>query len=264
MDTMANRLIAFPEIIKSARCRLLQMHYESKVGHLGGNLSCLDALLYLHHNVLTLDDIFVLAKGHSAGALYATLWSMGKLTDDHLRQFHRDSSKMAGHPVSNWHPGISVATGSLGHGFPLATGMAMGKRLQDQPGHIYCLMSDGEWQEGSNWEALIFANHNRLNNLTVLIDVNGLQGFGTTTDVASMAQLKKRIDAFDVDTIEIDGHDPAALAAINEKNGNGPRFILLNTVKGKGISFMENRLEWHYLPMTEQQYEAAMTELEAA
>lgn len=239
------------------------MHYDAKVGHIGGNLSCLDALLYLHHHVMEKDDAFVLAKGHSAGALYITLWSLGRIADADLAQFHRDGSKLAGHPVAGWLPEIAFATGSLGHGLPVATGIAMGKRLQGQDGHVYCLMSDGEWQEGSNWEALIFAHHQKLNNLTVLIDVNGLQGFGSTDEVASMGALAKRIAAFDVLTLEIDGHDPRQLAGIAHTPAAGPRFILMNTVKGKGVSFMENRMEWHYLPLNDKQFEAAMAELAA-
>lgn len=254
---------SFVELLVNAKCRLLRMHFESNVGHIGGNLSCLDALLYLHHYVLGADDTFVLSKGHSAGALYVTLWSIGRLSDENLCSFHRDASKLAGHPVAGWLPEISVASGSLGHGLPIAAGMAMGKRLQEQSGRVFCLMSDGEWQEGSNWEALVFAHHHQLNNLTVLVDVNGLQGFGTTTDVASMQNLAKRIGAFDVQTLEIDGHNPTMLASMGYVTGPGPQFILLNTVKGKGISFMENRLDWHYLPLTEKQYLQAVRELES-
>lgn len=257
-------LATFHQIRKAAKLRMLRMHFDSKVGHLGGNLSCLDVLLYLHHFVLEAGDKFVLAKGHSAGALYTALWSIGRLSDDDLRQFHSDGSKLAGHPIAGWLPEISVATGSLGHGFPLAVGMAMGKQLLEQEGRVYCLMSDGEWQEGSNWEALIFANHNRLSNLTVLIDVNGLQGFGSTSEVASMELLGKRIEAFGVAVSEIDGHDPVQLATMTNRKDSGPKFILLNTVKGKGISFMENRMEWHYLPLTQDQFLLASSELEAS
>ena len=159
-------------------------------------------------------------------------------------------------------PDISVATGSLGHGFPVSTGMALAKRLQETSGRVFCLMSDGEWQEGSNWEALIFAAHQQLNNLTVLIDVNGLQGFGTTTEVASMGDLLKRLSAFNVKITVIDGHDPSQLAILHEPAESGPHFIFMNTIKGKGVSFMENRLEWHYLPLNSAQYEQACRELE--
>ena len=254
--------MSFKQLCQQARLRLLRMHYESKVGHLGGNLSCLDALLYLHHHVLQTEDTFVLAKGHAAGALYITLWSTGRLSDADLTQFHQDATLLAGHPVAGWLPEIAVATGSLGHGFPVSTGMALAKRLQASSGRIFCLMSDGEWQEGSNWEALIFARHQGLNNLTVLIDVNGLQGFGTTTEVASMGDLFQRLRAFDVRVSVIDGHDPAQLAIMSTPSEEGPHVIFMHTTKGKGVSFMEDRLEWHYLPMNAAQYEQACRDVE--
>ncbi|MFZ6849241.1 transketolase [Undibacterium sp. RuRC25W] len=255
--------MSFKQLCQEARLRLLRMHYDSKVGHLGGNLSCLDALLYLHHHVLQKEDTFVLAKGHAAGALYIALWSIGRLTDGDLAQFHRDATLLAGHPVAGWLPEIAVATGSLGHGFPVSTGMALAKRLQCNTGRVFCLMSDGEWQEGSNWEALIFSRHQQLNNLTILIDVNGLQGFGTTTEVASMGDLHKRLSAFDVKISVIDGHDPEQLAVMHEPAEQGPHVVFMNTIKGKGVSFMENRLEWHYLPLNSAQYEQARQEVEA-
>jgi transketolase len=254
----------FRQLARKARLRLLQMHFESKVGHIGGNLSCLDALLYLHHHVLTPDDAFLLAKGHSAGALYIALWSTGRIGDEQLKSFHQDGTRLAGHPVAGWMPEIAFATGSLGHGFPVATGVALGKRLQGLPGRVYCLMSDGEWQEGSNWEALIFAHHNKLDNLTVLIDVNGLQGFGSTDEVASMSELGRRIASFGVEAIEIDGHDVRELARVEAGTSAGPRFVLMKTVKGKGVSFMENRMEWHYRPLDAAQFALATSEVEGS
>lgn len=254
----------FPDIQRAARLRLLQMHYESKVGHIGGNLSCLDAILFLHHFVMQPEDQFVLSKGHSVGALYVGLWSIGRLSDADLQQFHKDHTHLAGHPVAGWMPEIAVATGSLGHGFPVAAGMAKGKQLQDQPGRVYCLMSDGEWQEGSNWEALIFATHQKLDRLTVLVDVNGLQGFGSTTEVASMAGLRQRIEAFGAKVRELDGHQPAALQELLATPEQGFQVILLNTVKGKGVSFMEAKMEWHYLPLTAEQFAQAQNEVRQA
>lgn len=252
----------FQELRRLARTRLLKMHYESKVGHVGGNLSCLDALLFLHHYTLEQSDTFVLSKGHAVGALYVTLWSIGKLSDKDLLTFHADSTLLAGHPVANWMSQIAFATGSLGHGFSLAAGVAMGKRMREEKGRVFCLCSDGEWQEGSTWEALIFTHHQKLDNLTVLVDVNGLQGFGSTKEVASMDRLRERIAAFGLETMEIDGHDPEALATISQHLPSGPRIVLLRTVKGKGISFMENRMEWHYLPLSAEQYAQALRELE--
>src|SRR3984957_662891 len=180
------------ELVKRARRRLLEMHFNAGVGHLGGNLSALDALLVLHHQVMGPEDVFVLAKGHAAGALYITLWSLAKLSDEDLNTFHRDGTFLAGHPVAGWSNDIPFATGSLGHGLPDAAGMALGYKLQSQASEVFCLTSDGEWQEGSNWEALIFAMHQRLTNLTILIDEKRLQGFGTTAAVASMDPLENK------------------------------------------------------------------------
>lgn len=238
------------------------MHYESGVGHIGGNLSALDALLYLHHEAMGPDDQFILSKGHAAGALYVTLWTKGELSEDHLEEFHRDGSKVAGHPAPCWIPAIPMATGSLGHGLPVAAGMALGKRLERDPGRVYCLTSDGEWQEGSTWEALIFVRHRDIRNLTVLIDVNGLQGFGATAEVASMYGLAQRIASFGVRVEEADGHDPASIGQALSVGQQDLRVVLLRTVKGKGVSFMEDRLEWHYLPLSEELYTRAVNEVE--
>lgn len=249
--------------IRAARRRLLRMHFEAKVGHLGGNLSCLDALMVLHHQVMGPDDLFVLSKGHSAGALYITLWSKGSVTDEQLAQFHRDGTRMAGHPAAGWHPGIRFATGSLGHGLSLANGHALGRKLRGLPGRTFCLMSDGEWQEGSNWEALIFAAHQGLQGLCVLVDANGLQGFGSTAEVAGMQDLAPRLRAFGVAVQELDGHDPQALLQALQATEPGPKVLLLRTVKGKGVPFMEGRMEWHYLPLDEDSYRKALEGLGA-
>ena len=244
-----------------ARARLLQMHYEAKVGHIGGNLSALDAMLHLHGEVMGPEDLFVLSKGHSAGALYITLWAMGLIPDEALKTFHKDGTTLAGHPIARWHPGIAFATGSLGHGLGLAAGAALGKRLRGDPGTVYCLLSDGECEEGSTWEALLFANHQKLANLVALVDANGLQGFGSTTDVASLEPIAPKFAGLGLDVREIDGHDPAALDAILRTPRTGPLIVVLRTVKGRGVSFMEGKMEWHYLPMTEAQYGAAIAEL---
>ena len=252
----------FEALLLRAKLRLLRMHYESGVGHIGGNLSAIDAMLCLHHRVMTPDDVFVLSKGHAAGALYVTLWTTGQLSDSDLVQFHGERTKLAGHPAPGWLPGIPVATGSLGHGLPMASGIGLAKRFQREDGRVYCLTSDAEWQEGSTWEALIFANHHRLANLTVLIDANGLQGFGTTREVASMEGIRDRIEAFGVLAEELDGHDTEALTRCLQNGPSCLRAIILNTIKGKGVSFMENRMEWHYLPLTDELYAQAVRELE--
>lgn len=248
------------DLARRARRRLLRMHFERRIGHLGGNLSALDAMLTLHHEVMEPTDDFILSKGHSAGALYITMWSRGLLTDEDLASFHADGTLLAGHPVPGWSDRIPIATGSLGHGMPVAVGMALARHLNGQPGHVYCLTSDGEWQEGSMWEALIFLAHRRLPNITVLIDLNGLQGFGSTRSVASMDDLGARLQAFGLPVVHVDGHDHSAIAEATR--GNPGALILLHTTKGKGVSFMENRMEWHYLPMSAEQYSVALGELE--
>lgn len=246
----------------AARKRLLKMHFDSGVGHIGGNLSALDAMLILFHEFLGENDKFILSKGHAAGALYISLWSRGKLSDELLSTFHKDNTLLPGHPPVAGIPGIAFATGSLGHGLSLAAGTALACKLKRSPAHVYCLTSDGEWQEGSTWEALIFLCHRRLDNLTVLVDHNTLQGFGTTGEVASMNPLWEKLKGFDVDIDVIDGHDPEAIRGTLARKSRRPHIVFLQTTKGHGVSFMENRMEWHYLPLSAPQFEMALREQE--
>lgn len=250
------------------RRRLLRMHHASGVGHLGGNLGCLDILAALLGGTMRDDDLLVLSKGHAAGALYVALWATGRLTDDDLATFHRDGTRLAGHPPAAGIPEIPFATGSLGHGPGLAAGVALGWRLQGVPGHVFCLTSDGEWNEGSCWESLVFAVHHRLRNLTLVVDANGLQGFGTTGEVLALEPLGAKFRAFGADVVEVDGHDADALAdALAAPEGASvptARVVVARTTKGKGVSFMEGRMEWHYLPLTDDLLAQALAELEAA
>lgn len=255
---------AFTELRRKARARLLTMHFESRVGHIGGNLSALDILLALHHQVLTPADAFVLSKGHAAGALYTTLWTLGRLTDEDLRTFHRDGTRLSGHPPVRQIPEIQFATGSLGHGLSLSAGLALGRRLKAEPGRVYCLLSDGELNEGSTWEAVVFSQHQRLESLCVVVDANGLQGFGSTKEVADLGSLADKFRAFGWVAEDIDGHDFAALHGALGRTVPGPRAIVARTTKGCGVSFMENRMEWHYLPMSAEQYRQALDEVARA
>jgi transketolase len=247
------------DTLASTRNRLLKMHYESGVGHIGGNLSVLDAMMLIFHEYLGSTDRFVLSKGHAAGALYATLWSLGRLTDKDLQSFHRDGTLLAGHPPAQGIPDIAFATGSLGHGLSLAAGTALAWRLQNRAGHVFCVTSDGEWQEGSTWEALIFAQHHKLNNLTVVVDHNGLQGFGSTRDVASMAPLWEKIAGFDVAVDIAEGHDLSALRHVLDVPSKRTKVVVMQTTKGHGVGFMENKMEWHYLPMNGADFSAAVS-----
>lgn len=248
--------------LRDFRKRLLQMHYESGVGHIGGNLSALDAMAVVFHEFLRDEDQFILSKGHSAGALYIALWSKGLLTDADLKLFHKDGTKLAGHPPASGIPAIPFATGSLGHGLSLAAGTALARRLKNRAGDVYCMTSDGEWQEGSTWEALIFACHHRLSNLKIVIDHNGLQGFGSTNEVASMKPLDEKLQGFDIDIIRVPGHDLEAIRCALARPQARPLLIMLETTKGRGIAFMENKMEWHYLPLKEEEYLRAIKELE--
>ncbi len=233
------------------------MHFEARVGHLGGNLSSLPALYVLFNEILSSDDAFVLSKGHSAGALYVALWSVGELDDDDLKTFHADGTGLPGHPPISGIPRIPFATGSLGHGLSLAAGLALGKKLQCLGGQVVCLTSDGEWQEGSTWEALIFAQHHKLSNLTILVDHNGLQGFGHTGEVASMNPLWERLRGFAIKTYVIDGHDNHLIRETLEQAKDELSLIFLKTVKGKGVAVFENKMESHYLPLDETTFNAA-------
>jgi transketolase len=248
------------ELMERARLRLLEMHYHSKVGHIGGNLSALDILMSLYHFRLGPDDGFVLSKGHAAGALYVTLWTMGLLSDEDLRHFHGEGTRLSGHPPLKGVPEVIFATGSLGHGLSLAAGLALGKKLRGEAGRIFCLTSDGEWNEGSCWEALIFLAHQKLDNLTFLVDMNGMQGFGSTTQVANLGSLADKFRAFGVKTLEVDGHDLSSICTALDCS-EGPLAIVAKTTKGYGVSFMENQMAWHYLPMTEEQYQQAVLEV---
>jgi transketolase len=244
-----------PSRLSAARERLIAMHFAAKTGHLGGNLSCLDAMMLVHHEFLGPDDRFVLSKGHSAGALYVTQWSLGRIPDEALATFHQDGTALAGHPPSHGVPGVEFATGSLGHGLSLAAGLALAARLRGSSRQVFCLTSDGEWQEGSTWEALIFAAHHRLSALTVVIDQNGLQGFGTTREVASLDRLQDVITPFAVEVRCADGHDLDAMrAAIGRPHGPGPLVVVLATRKGNGIPSHVGRMDSHYLPLTREAF----------
>ncbi|MGA2449896.1 MAG: transketolase [Polyangiaceae bacterium] len=250
------------EIVRDAKLRLLKMHFESGVGHIGGNLSALELLMTLHHRVMGSGDEFVLSKGHAAGALYVTLWSQGRIPEEQLVQFHKDGTTLAGHPLPWGFPAARFATGSLGHGLGLSAGLALGRRLRGQPGRVFCLMSDGECNEGSTWEALVFIAHRNLRNVVVMVDVNGLQGFGSTEQVANLGPLAHKLRDFGLEVREVEGHRTEAIeSCLRTVPPDRPLALLAHTVKGHGVSFMENKVEWHYIPMTAEQYELAVEEV---
>jgi transketolase len=244
----------------SIRRKFLKMHFEANAGHVGTGLSDIDILAYIYGKWLRPVDRFILSKGHGASSLYATLHHFGLLPDEDFATYYKDGTLLPAHPAAKALSAIPAATGSLGHGMPIAAGMSYAqKHVHLTEARVACLVSDGECDEGTIWEAALFAAHHRLDNLVVIVDANGLQGFGRTEDVMNLEPLPSKWEAFGFRTSEINGHDFAQIDAAFETPGDGrPHCIVARTVKGKGVTFMENRLEWHYLPMSQAQYEQAL------
>ncbi|HTL71242.1 MAG TPA: transketolase [Candidatus Eisenbacteria bacterium] len=249
------------ETAKKIRRRFLGMHFQAKAGHIGSGLSCIDLLTYLYWSHLRPGDRFILSKGHAASALYACLRERGLFSEEEIQRYYRDATTLPAHPAAMAHAEIPVALGSLGHGLPISAGIALGYRIQGEDRRVACLLSDGECDEGSVWEAALFAGHHRLSNLAVLVDANGLQGYGRTDEVLGLEPFADKWKAFGFEVREIDGHDFTAIGrALSSAAGDKPLCVICRTVKGKGVSFMENKLEWHYLPMNEEQYKKALEE----
>lgn len=242
------------------------MHFTAKAGHLGSGLSSIDLLTYLYQKGLRKGDKFILSKGHGASALYATLHHFGILSDEEIQSYYQDGTLFPAHPAACAHPAIPAATGSLGHGLSVATGLVYCSQvLREQDAQVFCLLSDGECNEGSVWEAALFAAHHRLKNLIAIIDANGLQGFGRTEDVLGLEPLRQKWEAFRFRVVEVNGHDfdqlDSAFRSSVEDPSSQPLCIIARTVKGKGVSFMENKMEWHYEPLNEAQFLQANQEL---
>lgn len=243
------------------RLKVLGLYKKANAGHIGCSLSCIDLLIAALIHQKRGQDSFILSKGHAAAALYVALNHLGEISDEVLETFYQDGTTLPAHPAPNKHKGIPFATGSLGHGLPIATGIAHASKLSGEEAYSYVLMSDGETNEGTTWEAVHYAIQNQLDNLIVLIDKNGLQGFGHTVDILGETASPAKWKAMGFEVMEADGHDPDALIEVietlkNNKNGL-PKVIIAHTVKGKGVSYMENRMEWHYLPMNDDLYEQA-------
>ncbi len=255
---MVNDVRSFYPALSRAKRRLLDLHFSSRTGHIGGNFSSIDIMMVLHHLVMSDGDRFILSKGHSAGAYYVTLWSLGLLNDDDLLTFCKDGTALPGHPSGVGVPRMDFPTGSLGHGPSLAAGLAHGLRLKNSTNRVFCLCSDGEWQEGSCWEALIFSVHHKLSNLTLIIDQNNFQGLGTTESVVSCKDLGARIAPFGVDLVEVDGHDVNFLVGkLNGEETALPRVIVANTRKGNGLPF-EGTVASHYSLLTAEAYDESI------
>jgi transketolase len=252
---------------------VLEQSRRANVGHIGSSLSIADILATLFAGPLvqaTHDDPnrnrFVLSKGHAALALYAALHETGRLTDDELATFCGDLTRLGAHPEHALHA-VDFSTGSLGHGLSIGAGAALAARLQRSTRTVYVLVSDAECNEGSVWEAVMFAAHHGLSNLVAIVDLNRQQAFGYTRDVLNLDPLSDRWSAFGWDVQEVDGHDvdtmSASLDQLNRTDGP-PHVLLAATTFGKGVSYMENLIKWHYMPMSEEEYSMALAELDVA
>jgi transketolase len=257
-------------IADSIRRTIIDQSMRAHVGHIGSALSIADILAALFAGPLANVDPddrdrhrLVLSKGHAVLALYGALHACGRLSDAKLDSYCGDGSHLAGHP-EHVLPGVDFSTGSLGHGLCIAAGSALAARLQDSARLAFVVMSDAECNEGSVWEAAMCAAHHRLSRLVVIIDVNGQQALGYTRDVLDLQPLAARWQSFGWDVHEVDGHDLrglwATLQALRFDSG-APHVLLARTVFGKGVTFMENRIEWHYLPQTDAEYARAVGEL---
>lgn len=254
------------------RCQIINMIADAQSGHPGGSLSTVEILACLYHGKMNVDpkdplkedrDRFILSKGHAAPAIYAVLADMGYFSESELKNFRQLGSILQGHPDSKKVPGIEAATGSLGQGISIAVGMALGAKVKKSNIKVYTLLGDGELQEGQVWEACTAAAHFKLDNLTVIVDNNGLQIDGTNDEVMSLGNLKAKFEAFGFTCFEIDGHNiEQILNALNCDPAGKPKCIIARTVKGKGVSFMENQVGWHGKAPSNEERIAALKELE--
>ena len=258
------------------RMGIIEGTHAAKAGHPGGSLSSADMFTYLYFKELNIDpeqpkmatrDRFVLSKGHTAPGLYAALALRGFFPWEDLKTLRQIGSHLQGHPNMNLTPGVDMSTGSLGQGVSTAAGMALAARYQGNPCRVYTLLGDGEIEEGQVWEAMMFAHHYKLDNLCVIVDNNGLQIDGPTAEVMDSGDIAEKLRAFGFAVAEINGHDfdeiEAAFAQAKATKGV-PFAIVMHTVKGKGVSYMENQVGWHGKAPNDAEYEQAMAELNAA
>ena len=267
----AARLEALADMAAAVRSDIVRMIDRAQMGHIGGDLSVTDILVTLFGGVLRVDpdrpawadrDRFILSKGHCAAALYATLAYCGFFARDELMTFMAPLSMLNGHPDRKKVPGVETNTGPLGHGFPVAVGCALAAKLQHSGRRTYVVMGDGEMQEGSNWEAMMTAPHYELANLTAVVDRNRLQQGARTEDTKRLEPFADKWRSFGWEVREVDGHDHGALLeAFGPSVSGSPVAVVANTTKGKGVSFIEDRVEWHHKVPTPEQVEAALAEL---
>ena len=267
------KIEALEKIANDIRIGIIDQIYKAQSGHPGGSLSCADILAVLYFNQMNIDpkkpespqrDRFVLSKGHCSPALYATLARKGYFDKEALDGFRKIDSNLQGHPDMNKVPGVDMTTGSLGQGLSDAVGMAIASKMDSAGCRVYCLLGDGEIEEGQIWEAAMAASKNHLDNLCVILDYNHLQIDGKVEDVAGLVDVGAKFESFGFKVISVDGHNIEQLIeafSIARHQKGMTSVIIANTVKGKGVSFMENQASWHGKAPNKEQYEQAMNEL---
>lgn len=264
------------ELARRVRIHALQMTSRGGSAHIGAALSMADILAVLYGAVLNVDsqcpedpqrDRFILSKGHAGAAVYAVLAETGFFPVDWLQTHYQDGSRLSGHVSHKGIPGVEFSTGSLGHGLPVAAGMAYAGKLRGGSYRIYCLLSDGECDEGSNWESILFARHHRLDNLIAVVDYNKIQSLAPVADTIGLEPFVDKWRSFGWSVREVDGHDHQALlscfSCLPHAAGR-PTCVIAHTTKGKGVSFMENSVLWHYRTARGAEFDAALEELRRA
>ena len=256
------------KIANQIRLKIIEMSHTAKSAHLGSCLSCVDILVSLYYHALNIDpakyhsaerDIFILSKGHAAMGLYAVLAKKGFFSEEFLSTYNSDGGLLSEHPPARGVPGVEAATGSLGHGLSLACGQALAFQMREQKNKVFCLISDGEVNEGAIWEAAMFASANRLDNLTVFLDWNKWQATQRSDDVLNTTNHSDKWLSFGWDVECIDGHDFEKILCAAENHSGKPKIIIADTVKGRGVSFMEDDNNWHYrIPTSEEVFSAKL------
>jgi transketolase len=262
------------ELARRLRGHVLRMTSAARSSHVGSSLSAADLIAVLYGSVLKVDpsrpqwpdrDRLIVSKGHAAAVVYAALAEVGFISLDELADYGRNGSRLFGH-VTVGVPGAELSTGSLGHGLPVAVGMALAGKRDGQSWRAFVLMSDGECDEGSNWEAILFAGHHKLDNLVAVVDYNKIQSLASVEDTLSLEPLADKWRAFGWDAVEVDGHDISALNSVlidRQRTPGRPTVVVAHTIKGRGVSFMEGKVAWHYRFAEGEDLERALAEVSA-
>lgn len=266
-------IIELKKTAKEIRKNIIEEIYSAQSGHPGGALSCADILTVLYFNQMNINpekiddldrDRLVLSKGHASAALYATLAQRGYFSKEELKYFRKIGHLLQGHPDMKKIPGVDMSTGSLGQGLSVANGMALSSKMDKRGFRVYCIVGDGELEEGQIWEAAMTSVHYKLDNLCVIVDNNKLQIDGNVSDIMSVEPIDEKFRSFGFETFEVDGNNIDELITVIEKTKtvkDKPSVIIANTIKGKGVSFMENQVKWHGKAPKQEEYENAIKEL---